>query len=148
MAANSVGDLEAASKRIPADKPYVMLNMMNFRSLAQYPADFEGNKSTSLSGLDAYTIYRNEFAKTAHELSVKSPDVIFLGTAHTNLIAGLHESESWDLIVMVRFDSFASFRSVLEDAVYKKTITPHRMAATREFRSFAVTEIEFVFLRL
>ncbi|KEF54038.1 uncharacterized protein A1O9_09833 [Exophiala aquamarina CBS 119918] len=135
-----LGDLEAASKRIPVNKPYIMMNMMNFRPLAQYAPDFEGFKSTSLSGLEAYTIYRDEFIKRAHELGVKSPEVIFLGRANTNLISGLHEGESWDLIVMVRFNSFASFRSVLEDPVYKKSIAPHRVAGTRDFRSFAVTE--------
>lgn len=136
-----LGDLKAASERIPTDKPYVMMNMMNFRPVAQYAADFDGPKSNSLSGFDAYTIYREEFAKRANHLGVKSPDVIFLGKAHTNLMAGQHEGESWDFIVMVRFDSFASFRSVLEDQVYIKTIQPHRLAGVRDFRSFAVTEI-------
>jgi hypothetical protein len=135
-----LGDLEAASKRIPADKPYVMMNMMNFRPVAQYPIHFEFPQSSSLSGFEAYTIYREQFAKRANDLGVKSPDVLFLGRAHTNLMAGQHEGESWDFIVMVRFDSFASFRSVLEDHVYIKTIQPHRLAGVQDFRSFAVTE--------
>lgn len=136
-----LGDLEAASKRIPADKPYVMMNMMNFRPEAHYDPEFEGSPSRSLTGSEAYTKYREEFGKRATELGVRSPDVVFLGEAHTNLMAGKHEGESWDFIVMVRFDSFASFRSVLDDEIYIKTIQPHRLAAVREFRSFAVTEV-------
>lgn len=136
-----LGNLEVASKCIPADRPYVMMNMMNFRPVAQYPIDFQGSGLMKTSGSEAYTMYREEFAKRAVELGVKLPDVLFLGRAHTNLMAGPHEGESWDLIVMVRFDSFKSFRSVLEDSVYLETIQPHRIAGVREFRSFAVTEV-------
>lgn len=135
-----LGDLEAASKLIPTDKPYVMMNMMNFRPVAQYEASFPNPKSGSLSGSEAYAIYREEFGKRAAELGVKSPDVLFLGQAHTNLMAGEHQGEAWDLVLMVRFDSFASFRSVLEDPVYITTIQPHRLASVRDFKSFAVTE--------
>lgn len=136
-----LGDLEVAAKRIPTNEPYVMMNMMNFRPTAQYDADFQGAPPTSLSGAEAYKIYREAFGKRAYELGVKSIEVLFLGKAHTNLIAGQHEGESWDFIVMAKFDSFASFRSIVEDEIYLKNIQPHRLAAVRDFRSFAVSEI-------
>ncbi|RVX73583.1 hypothetical protein B0A52_02471 [Exophiala mesophila] len=136
-----LGDLEVAETRIPADKPYVMLNMMNFRPIASYQPDFERESSSTISGAEAYTIYREKFGKRAAELGVTSAEVLFLGQAHTNLMAGDHEGEAWDFIVMVRFQNFASFRLVLEDEVYIKAIQPHRLAAVREFRSFAVTEV-------
>lgn len=136
-----LGDLEAASQRIPADKPYVMMNMMNFKPVAQYPTYYESPKSTSPSGREAYITYRDAFAKRAAELGVTPPEVLFLGQAHTNLMAGPHEGESWDFILLVKFENFASFRSVLEDEVYLKDIRPHRVAAVQDFRSFAVTEL-------
>lgn len=136
-----LGDLEVASKLIPADKHYVMLNMMKFNSVAQYHPDFQRNESSTISGAEAYTIYREKFSERAAELGIKSAEVLFLGQAHTNLMAGEHEGEAWDFIVMVKFSSFASFRSVLEDQIYIKAIQPHRIAAVREFRSFAVTEV-------
>lgn len=135
-----LGDLEAASTRIPADKPYVMMNMMKFRPVAQYPADFKGRPSTSLSGRQAYMIYRDAFTKRAAELGIPSAVVLFLGEAHTNITAGPHEGEAWDFILLVRFHNFAAFRSVLEDAVYINDIQPHRVAAVLDFRSFGVTE--------
>ncbi|KAK5059834.1 hypothetical protein LTR84_009717 [Exophiala bonariae] len=136
-----LGDLHAASQLIPKNEPYVMLNMMNFKPEAQYDNDFEGSPSNPISGAEAYTIYRQAFGKRATELGVKNPAVLFLGKAHTNLIAGPQEGESWDFIVMVRFENFASFKMVLEDEGYIKLIQPHRLAAVREFRSFAVSEI-------
>lgn len=139
-----IGDLEAASRRIPADKPYVMMNMIKFRPVAQYPETFKDFDSTSaqasLSGRDAYAIYRNEFGKRAVALGVPPADILFLGQAHTNIIAGLHEGEEWDVVLLVRFHNFAGFRSVLEDDVYINDIQPHRVAAVQDFRSFAVTE--------
>jgi hypothetical protein len=146
MAAECEGlltDLEAASKYIPANVPYVMMNMVKFRPVAQYPAEFhfQNHDPRPLSGSEAYKIYREAFAKRAAALGVKSPDVLFLGRAHTNLIMGQHEGEAWDLILLVRFESFASFRSVLEDDVYITAIQPHRLAAVQDFKSLAVTEV-------
>jgi hypothetical protein len=140
----NLGDLEAASQRIPPDKPYVMLNMMNFNPVAQYPANFQGLKPVPLSGREAYITYRDAFAKRAAELGMTPPEVLFLGQAHTNLIAGPHEGESWDFLLLVKFQNFATFRSVLEDDVYLKDIQPHRVAAVQDFRSFAVTELHGV----
>jgi len=135
-----LGDLEAASKVIPADKPYVMMNLMKFKSKPQYPASYTGPKPESSTGRQAYIAYKDGFVRRASELGVDL-SIVFLGEAHTQLVAGTQESENYDVVLLVRFPSFAAFRSVLEDKEYVNEIQPHRVSAVQEIRSFAVTEL-------
>lgn len=138
--AGYLGDLDVASQRIPPDEPYIMMNMMNFRPTAQYPPSSTAPGPALLSGIEAYALYRDSFLRRVKELGLNAPEVFFLGKAHTNIIAGPHEGESWDLVLMIRFENFANLRTVLDDDVYVKTIQPHRLAATKDFKSFAVTQ--------
>ncbi|KAI1610760.1 hypothetical protein EDD37DRAFT_681479 [Exophiala viscosa] len=135
-----LGNLEAASKTIPAEKPYVMMNMMKFKPKAQYPASYTGPKLKSSTGREAYVAYKDGFVRRATELGVDL-SIVFLGEAHTQLVAGSQEGESYDVVLLVRFPSFAAFRSVLEDKEYVDEIQPHRVSALQEIRSFAVTEM-------
>ncbi|RVX75123.1 hypothetical protein B0A52_01400 [Exophiala mesophila] len=134
-----IGNLNEAAKVIPADKPYIMTNMMKFHETAQYAPDFPGKAQRS--GREAYLIYKDAFLARAAELGITAVEFVFLGQAHTNLALGAHHGESWDLILLARFQNFAAFRTVLEDKVYLNEITPHRLAAMQDFRSYAVTEL-------
>ncbi|KAK4941747.1 hypothetical protein LTR10_018351 [Elasticomyces elasticus] len=143
MATNAehyLGDLEAASKIIPAAKPYVMMNLMKFKASAQCPVTYKGPRAESSTGREAYIAYKNGFVRRAAELGVDL-SIVFLGEAHTQLVAGPQEGENYDLVLLVRFPSFAAFRSVLEDKEYVNEIQPHRVSALEEIRSFAVTEL-------
>lgn len=135
-----IGNLEAASKLIPSDQPYVMMNMMKFKTKAQYPANFTGPKENSSTGREAYIVYKDQFMRRAAELNVEL-SIVFLGRAHTQLVKGPQEGENYDVTLLVRFPSFAAFRSILEDNEYIEKIQPHRIAALQEFRSFSVTEM-------
>lgn len=136
-----VGDLDAASRCIPVNKPYIMMNMVKFNPVAQYTPTFQGPRPASNTGRDAYDLYKTAFAGRAMEMGISGIELIFVGQAHTNLVAGQHEGEAWDLVLLVKFPDFATFRSVLEDEIYKKDVEPHRLAAARDLRSFAITEL-------
>lgn len=134
-----IGGLDRAEQVIPADKPYIMMNMMKFYPNAQYAPDFPGK--AQCSGREAYLIYKDAFLKRAAELGITAVEIVFLGQVHTNLALGSHQGESWDLVLLVRFQNFTAFRTVLDDDVYLTEITPHRLAAMEDFRSFAVSEL-------
>lgn len=133
-----LGDLEAASKLIPPNEPYIMMNLMKFKPRGKYPASYKGPQPGSITGRESYMKYKDMFIERATEMGVEI-SIVFLGRAHTQLAAGPQEGESWDVVLLVTFPSWAAFKSVLEDDKYKQEIQPHRLAALQEFRSFAVT---------
>ncbi|KIW15164.1 hypothetical protein PV08_05209 [Exophiala spinifera] len=142
MATNNVehylGDLEAATKIIPPNEPYIMMNLMRFKSHATYNADYQGPKVAT--GKEAYLTYKDKFNDRVREMGLESSIVLF-GKAYTQIVAGPQEGESWDVVVLLKFSSWAAFKSVLEDEKYIKEIQPHRLAALQELRSFAVIEL-------
>lgn len=133
-----LGDLDAATRVTPADEPYIMMNLMSFKPNAQYPANYKGPKAEGTTGRDAYIVYKDMFNKRARELGVDL-SMVFSGKAHTQIVAGPQEGESWDVVLLVKFPSWAAFKSILEDEEYIEEIQPHRVAALQEFRSFSVT---------
>ena len=143
MSANAehyLGDLVAAAKIIPAENPYVMMNLMKYKPQARYPASYHGSKPESSTGREAYLHYKDHFLKRATELGVPA-EILFLGKAHTQIAAGPQEGENFDVALLVKFKNFADFRTVLDDEQYLNEIQPHRIAALQEFRSFSVTEM-------
>ncbi|KAJ9634978.1 hypothetical protein H2204_005933 [Knufia peltigerae] len=135
-----LGDLEAATKVIPADQPYVMMNLMKFKPHATYSADYQGPKLGAAPGREAYIQYKNMFVQRAGEMGL-DVSIVFLGKAHTQIVAVPEEGESWDVVLLVKFASWAAFKSVLQDEKYNREIQPHRVAALQDFRSFSVTEM-------
>lgn len=135
-----LGDLEAATGVIPNDRPYVMMNMLKFKSHAEYASNYKAPKSENMTGREAYIKYKDLFVERAFEMGLEV-SIIFLGTAHTQIVAVPEEGESWDVIIIVKYASWQAFKSVLVDMKYIEEIQPHRVAALQEFRSFAVTEL-------
>ncbi|KIW21529.1 hypothetical protein PV08_02109 [Exophiala spinifera] len=132
-----LGDLEAATKVIPPNEPYVMMNLITFKPHATYSPGYQGPKPAT--GREAYLIFRDMFNERVREMGL-DVSVVFMGKAHTQIVAGPQEGESWDVVALAKFSSWAAFRSILEDEKYVKEIQPHRLAALQEFRSFAVTQ--------
>lgn len=135
-----LGDLEAATRVIPNDRPYVMMNMLKFKPHAKYASSYKAPKSENMTGREAYIKYKDMFVERATEMGL-DVSIIFLGTAHTQIVAVPEEGESWDIIIIVKYASWQAFKSVLVDKQYNEEIQPHRIAALQEFRSFAVTEV-------
>ncbi|KAK5047427.1 hypothetical protein LTR84_006523 [Exophiala bonariae] len=138
-----LGDLEAATSVIPNDRPYIMMNLMNFKPHARYASNYRGPRSDSMTGREAYVKYKDMFVERATEMGLEV-SMIFLGTAHTQIVAVPEEGESWDLIIIVKYASWQAFKSVLVDKKYNEEIQPHRIASLQEFRSFGITELSNV----
>jgi hypothetical protein len=53
----------------------------------------------------------------------------------------LPRADDWDQIVMVRYESFGDFRSIVESEAYVGRAQPHRLAAIANWRFFATKSL-------
>lgn len=100
------------------DGPFVMINLLKFKSKAQY-AD---GRETDLSGAQAYAIYGAAVQKCIADVGATAG---FSG-AVTGLLLGEVE-ENWDMVALVEYPSLEAFRSMMMSPEYQK-IAVHRSA--------------------
>lgn len=100
------------------DGPFVMVNLLKFKSKAQY-AD---GRETDLSGAEAYAIYGAAVQKCIADVGATAG---FSG-AVTGLLLGEVE-ENWDMVALVEYPSLEAFRSMMMSPEYQK-IAVHRSA--------------------
>jgi len=119
--------LKAVFETIPADTPFLMLNMLRFREKAQY----DGQES-ELSGRDAYGLYGKQ---ARAYLAKTNAEVVIMGPAHGTVIGP--EDEHWDVVMFVRYPSIAAFVAMANDPEYAE-IAKHREAALADSRLIPV----------
>ena len=113
----------------------VMLNLLRFRSIADYAATPELAPPTAVSGADAFARYIDH---TLPLLRESGGDVLFLGNGERFLIGP--PNERWDLAMLVRQGSVASFLAFASNEAYLAGVG-HRTAALEDSRLLALTEI-------
>ncbi len=115
-------------KKLPRDKPIMMLNMLRFRDKAKYE---DGH---SISGAKAYAAYGKEsgpiFARVGGE-------IIWRGKPETTLIGP--KDERWDLIFIARYPTASAFLEMVTDPDYRVAVK-HRQAAVLDSRLIRTTE--------
>lgn len=133
MEANELDDvaLDAAAQAI-GQGPVVMVNLVRFRAAPAYPDGFAEAKPDSRSGY--YEGYVGGFYAACEAAGV-TPQLLYAGQRVHSLLAG--PDDHWDDIVIVRYDSFADLRAVLDSAVYARRAKPHRFAAIADWRFIA-----------
>ena len=102
----------------------VMLNLLRFRTVADYSAHPELAPPTPISGADAYE-------HTTPFLTASGGEVMFYGEGAGFLIGP--PSERWDRAMLVRQRSVQDFMAFAEDAAYL-TGLGHRTAAIEDSR--------------
>lgn len=120
----------------PPEGPFVMLNLLRFRELADYSAHPDLAPKSPVSGRDAYAIYS---AHTLPILSAVGGEVVFSGDALPFLIGPAHET--WDAVLLVRHKSAAVFLSFARDEKYLAGVG-HRTAALADSRLLPIVERE------
>lgn len=100
--------------------PVVMLNLLQFRTEAQY----EDGRETDLSGVDAYQIYAKKMKTLVEEAGGR---YIYVGRPVAALIG---ESDNWDMIALVEYPSVTKFAEITTTAEYQ-AISVHRKAGLR-----------------
>jgi hypothetical protein len=112
--------------------PVVMVNLLRFRDTPEYPADFADAKPDSRIGY--YEGYVGGFRAACEELGVTS-QLLFAGARVHSLLAG--PGDDWDEMAVVRYDSFADLRKILDSETYTRRAKPHRFATLSDWRFIA-----------
>lgn len=133
MQANELDDaaLDKAAQAI-GQGPVVMVNLVRFRDAPDYANGFADAKPDSRSGY--YEGYVGGFYAACEEVGV-TPQLVYAGQRIHGLLAG--PDDDWDDIVVVRYDSFADLRAILDSEVYARLAKPHRFAVIADWRFIA-----------
>lgn len=106
----------------------VMLNLLNFREIADYSAAPGLAPPAPVSGAEAYARYTREIKPL---LTASGGEVLFAGTGGPWFIGP--EGEGWDHVLLVRQASVASFLGFAQSPEAQR-IGAHRTAALADSR--------------
>jgi hypothetical protein len=112
----------------------VMLNLLRFREIADYSATPELAPAAPITGAEAFQRYINE---TLPHLRESGGELLFLGEGGQFFIGP--SSERWDLAMLVRQDSVASFFAFASNEAYLVGLA-HRTAAIEDSRLLPLVE--------
>lgn len=111
-----------------------MLNLLRFREVADYSATPELAPATPIRGAEAFDRY---IRHTLPFLRRSGGDLVFLGDGGRLLVGP--RDERWDLVMLVRQASVASFLAFESDTEYLAGIG-HRTAALEDARLLPLTD--------
>ena len=115
--------------------PVVMLNLLRFRSVADYAANPELAPLAPISGAEAFDRY---IRHTLPYLRQSGGEVIFLAAGGPLLIGP--EDARWDMAMLVRQSSVAAFLAFANNDAYLAGLG-HRKAAVENSRLLPLTEL-------
>lgn len=113
----------------------VMLNLLRFRTIADYSASPQLAPQAPISGKEAFQLY---IEHTLPHLRASGGDLVFLGTGGHFLIGPAEEF--WDAAMLVRQHSVESFLAFASHPPYLAGIG-HRTAALEDSRLLPLTEM-------
>lgn len=112
----------------------VMLNLLKFKSEADY-SNFNSIKpETQITGKEAYQLYMDS---TLPELEKAGSKIIFYGSSYHFLIGP--ETEIWDAVLLVEHQSVLKFMEFAKNEDYLKGVG-HREAALEDSRLLPISE--------
>jgi len=112
----------------------VMLNLLRFRAIADYSAAPELAPATPITGAEAFQRYIDETLPHLHE---SGGELLFLGEGGQFFIGP--PGERWDLAMLVRQESVASFFAFATNDAYLVGLA-HRTAAIEDSRLLPLVE--------
>ena len=115
-------------KRLPRDKPIMMLNFLRFRGMAAYE---DGREAT---GAEAYAAYGRESGPVFRRVG---GEIIWRGKPEVMLIGP--KDKKWDLIFIARYPSAGAFLEMVTDPDYRIAVK-HRQAAVLDSRLIRTSE--------
>lgn len=116
----------------PMNEEVIMVNLLRFRDIADYSAFPELAPDEHISGKAAYQLY---IEQTMPFLKASGGELMLLGESQHFFIGP--EDESWDMVMIVKQKSLASFLSFASDPECMK-VTGHREAALLDSRLLPV----------
>lgn len=112
----------------------VMLNLLKFKTVADYPANDPLKPNQDISGKEAYQRY---MAHTLPLLDKAGSRLLFSGENGEFLIGP--SDEKWDMVLLVEHASMTNFLAFASDEEYLKG-KGHRTAALADSRLLPITE--------
>ena len=112
----------------------VMLNLLQFREIADYSATPELMPETPISGKEAYQLY---IEHTLPFLAKSGGEILFMGEGGDFLIGPTNER--WDAVLLIKQSNVNSFLAFSSDEDYMKGMG-HRTAALADSRLLPTTE--------
>jgi len=113
----------------------VMLNLLKFREKADYTHLEQLKPELEISGEEAYNLYMEGISS---EFKKAGSRIIYYGRSNDFLIGP--ESEKWDAILVVEYESVVKFMDFAQNAVYLKN-AGHRTAGLEDSRLLPSSEI-------
>lgn len=113
-----------------------MLNLLRFKEIADYTEQEAIAPSSPISGEQAYQLYMKE---TLPFIQEAGSEVLFYGKSNYFLIGP--EAEKWDVVLLVKHTSVASFMAFAQNEAYLR-IAGHRTAALEDARLLPINELE------
>ncbi len=117
--------------------PIVMLNLLRLKDVADYSAHPDLAPAGTISGAEAFDRYIDH---TLPFLRETGGDILFLGRGGSFLIGPA--DEAWDLAMLIRQSSVASFLAFASHAGYLAGLG-HRTAAVEDSRLLPLSETPF-----
>ena len=112
----------------------VMLNLLRFRTIADYSTTPELMPNEPISGKDAYQLY---IEHTLPFLIASGGEILFMGDGGAYLIGPT--DEHWDAVLLIRQNSVENFLAFESNKEYMKGIG-HRTAALEDSRLLPLIE--------
>ena len=116
------------------DGPVQMINLLKFRTRAEYPTDYDGDETTDVSGEEAYGRYG---ANTMPHVAQRGGRLVLLSQADESVIGTLGD---WDQVAIVEYPNRAAFIDMGKDPDYLVG-TVHRTAALERTAIIATTPV-------
>ncbi|MGD1848638.1 MAG: DUF1330 domain-containing protein [Salibacteraceae bacterium] len=108
--------------------PIIMINLLRYRSVADYADYPELAPEQEVTGEAAYELYMKA---TQQHLEKAGSKVLYFGDCTSFLIGP--EDEQWDAVLLVKHVSVTQFMAFAQNEVYLKT-AGHRAAALSDSR--------------
>ena len=114
----------------------VMLNLLKFKTKADYSGLENIKPENEMSGEEAYQLYMEA---TLPELEKVGGRIIYYGKCDGFLIGP--ESEKWDAVLLVEHESVTKFMGFAQNPEYLNTLG-HRTAALEDSRLLPTSELQ------
>lgn len=114
----------------------VMLNLLKFKSTADYSGFEQIQPKIDLTGEEAFKLYSQN---TSQALKNIGSEIMFFGKSNRFLIGP--DFEKWDAILLVKHQSVQAFMQFAESEAYLNNVG-HRTAALEDSRLLPSTEIK------
>lgn len=126
---------EFYTEQIQKGEAITMLNLLKFKTKADYQNLDAIKPEKEITGEHAYSIYTKN---TSEALSNLGSEILYFGKSKSFLIGP--DSEKWDAVLLVKHKSLESFMEFSKSETYLKNVG-HRTAGLSDSRLLPTNEI-------